>query len=235
MEGVLTTADIFHFYREFEEDIPKTTVNWRVYELVKRGILERVGRGRFEWGSETSFIPVIEPKIQQLNSKILSQFPFISYCLWDTEMIKPFRQHVPGSKFTLLDVEKDVLESIFVFMKEFYSNIYLTPDKEMIDQYIITNKDSVIIRQLISESPIRNIQHVHTVTIEKMIVDIYSDVEFEYLKGSELLTIIKNIFDRYTVNKSKLLRYANRKGQQKRIIKFLEDNNLIEPRFIHNK
>lgn len=148
-------------------------------------------------------------------------------------MIKPFHQHLPGSKFTLVDVEKEVMESVFVFLKEEYRNTYLKPDKEMMDKYIMQNTDSIIVRQLISESPIQINNTVPTLTIEKMIVDIFSDHEFEYLKGSELLMIFRNVFDRFTVNKSKLLRYANRKGKQEKIVKFLEDNNFMTPRFIN--
>lgn len=212
--------------------MPKATVNWRIYELVKKGILERVGKGKFMWGSETKFQPTVSIQLKQLNHKIKAKFPFISYCLWDNGMIKPFHQHLPGSRFTLIDVEKEVLESVFVFFKEEYKNTYLKPAKEMMDTYVMSDNDSIIIRQLISEAPVQGVDGIPTVTIEKMLVDIYTDREFEYLKGSELLLIFKNIFDRFTVNKSKLLRYAGRKGKQEKILRFLEDNNFIEPRFI---
>jgi hypothetical protein len=207
-------------------------VNWRVYELAKKGILERVGKGKFLWGSETKFHPSISVPLKQLNYKIKKQFPFISYCLWDNGMLKPFHLHLPGSRFILADVEKDVMESLFVFFKKEYKNTYLKPDKEMMDKYIMQDNDSIIVRQLISESPTQVTDEVTTVTIEKMIVDIFSDHEFEYLKGSELLLIVRNAFDQFTINKSKLLRYASRKGQQEKLSRFLEDNHFTDSRFI---
>lgn len=228
----LTTKDLLAFFKELNENVPKSTVNWRVYELVRNGILERVGKGRFILGSESKFHPSISIQIKQLNYKIKKQFPFISYCLWDNGMIKPFHQHLPSFRFILVDAEKEVMESLFVFFKEEYKNTYLKPDKEMMDKYIIQDKDSIVVRQLISESPTQVIDEVATVTIEKMLVDIFADHEFEYLKGSELLVIFKNAFDHFTINKSKLLRYASRKGQQEKLLKLLEENNLIKSRSI---
>jgi hypothetical protein len=129
-----------------------------------------------------------------------------------------------------VDIEKDAVESVFLFLKEKYKNVFLKPDKEMMDMYVVSNKNSIIVRQLISESPIQKEKGIPTVTIEKLVVDIFYDNEFEYLKGSELLSVIKNIFDNFTVSKSKLLRYASRKGKQDIILSFLEKNNIILPK-----
>ncbi|MBS1779255.1 MAG: hypothetical protein JST70_08010 [Bacteroidetes bacterium] len=210
--------------------MPKATVNWRIYELVKKGIIVRVGKGRFAWGTETQFHPPITRNLKNINALIKKQFPFINYCLWDTSIIKPFHQHLSKSDFILVDIEKYAVESVFLFLKEKYKNVFLKPDKEMMDMYVVSNKNSIIVRQLISESPTQKEKEVPTVTIEKLVVDIFSDSEFEYLKGSELLLVIKNIFDSFTVNKSRLLRYASRKGKQDIILSFLEKNNILQPK-----
>ena len=158
--------------------MPKATVNWRIYELVKKGIIERVGKGRFAWGAETQFHPPITRNQKSINALIKKQFPFISYCLWDTSVIKPFHQHLSKSDFTLVDIEKDAVESVFLFLKEKYKNVFLKPDKEMMDIYVVSNKNSIIVRQLISESPVQKEKGIPTVTIEKLIVDIFYDNEF---------------------------------------------------------
>ncbi|MHA4811483.1 DUF6577 family protein [Flavitalea flava] len=49
---------------------------------------------------------------------------------------------------------------------------------------------------------------------EKMLVDLFTDNEFEYLEGNELISVFKNAWDHFPVNQSKLLRYAGRKGQR---------------------
>ena len=58
------TKDIVAFYERDESEITQTTVNWRVYSLVKMGLLNRIGRGKFIIGKTKSFIPEISPKMK---------------------------------------------------------------------------------------------------------------------------------------------------------------------------
>ena len=231
LKGELSSADLFQLYRDMDKNVPKATVNWRIYELVKKGILERIGKGKFELGAQTKFHPSIANNLKNINTVIKNKFPYINYCLWDTNIIKPFHQHYPNSGFILVDVEKDVTESVFLFLKEKYKNVFLKPDKEILDRYVVSNKNSLVVRQLISEAPVQNEKGVPTVTIEKMLVDMFCDDEFEYMKGSEMLSVFKNIFEQFTISKSKLLRYASRKGKKDRIADFLEKNNLIKTNY----
>jgi len=81
----------------------------------------------------------------------------------------------------------------------------------------------IIVRHLVTEAPVQKIKTIPTVTIEKMLVDLYSDIDFEYLQGNELSFIFKNAFSKYTINENKLLRYANRKGKKEKIIDFIKN------------
>ncbi len=56
----------------------------------------------------------------------------------------------------------------------------------------------------------------HAASLEKIMVDIFCDQEFSFLQGAELFTIYKNAFDKYTINRTKLLRYVSRKGKEER-------------------
>ena len=67
-----------------------------------------------------------------------------------------------------------------------------------------------------------------TATLEKILVDIFSDEEFQYLQSNELVVIFKSAFERYTINESKLIRYADRKRKKKQLLAFLRSNNINE-------
>ena len=125
--------------------------------------------------------------------------------------------------FTIIDTEKDVAKSVFFLLKENYKHVFYKADKEMYYNYFPEIQNVIIIRDLITEAPIKTIKTIPTVTIEKMLVDLYSDIEFEYLQGNELSFIFKNAFDKYTVNESKLLRYANRKGKKAKILNIIKN------------
>ena len=59
-----------------------------------------------------------------------------------------------------------------------------------------------------------------------MLVDLYCDVElFQFYQGKEKNTIFKEAFSKYTINKSKLLRYASRRGKKEEIEK--QTNQII--------
>ena len=59
-----------------------------------------------------------------------------------------------------------------------------------------------------------------------MLVDLYCDVDlFQFYQGKEKGTIFKEAFSKYTINKSKLLRYASRRGKKEEIEK--QTNQII--------
>jgi len=101
---VFTTSEIFQFYKKFESEILKPTVNWRVYNLVNRNILERIGKGKFRLGSGNKFIPDLNTKHFKVSAAIKNKFPFTNYCIWDSSFIKEFSQHIPKTNFMLVDI-----------------------------------------------------------------------------------------------------------------------------------
>jgi hypothetical protein len=110
--GLITTSEVVDFYKNFEPDIPRATVNWRVYELVKRGIFERVGKGKFKIGKSKIYQPEITTMLFKINKSIQTNFPFITYCLWQQQSINEFSQHISKTGVVLVEVERDSAESI---------------------------------------------------------------------------------------------------------------------------
>ena len=49
-QEVITNTDILYLYREKEPEIPEATVNWRIYHLVQKGVIQRIGRGKYREG-----------------------------------------------------------------------------------------------------------------------------------------------------------------------------------------
>jgi hypothetical protein len=225
---VFTTSDIVHFYKKIDPAILKSTVNWRVYELVNRSILERIGKGKFRLGAGTTFIPDLNTKHFKVSTSIKTKFPFTSYCIWDSAFIKEFSQHISKSNFMLVDAERGSEESIYQLLKEQFKEVFLTPGKEMLSNYFSDLKKPVIVRTLVSEAPYKEVRNVPVATLEKILVDIFSDIEFEYLRSNEMVLIYKSAFERYTISESKLIRYADRKRKKKQLVEFLNYNKIKE-------
>ena len=216
---VFATSDIFQFYQKFEPGMLKSTVNWRVYELVNRDVMERIGKGKFRLGSGTLFTPDLNTKHFKVSAAIKDKFPFISFCIWDSSFIKEFSQHISKTSFTLVDVERSSEESVYYLLKEQFAQVFLMPGKDMLNNYISDLKKTILVRTLVSEAPYREVRNTP-------VVDIFTDEEFAYLRGNEMTIIFKTAFERYTVSESKLIRYADRKRKKEQILDFLKENKI---------
>lgn len=199
-----------------------------MYELANRNILERIGKGKFRLGSGNIFTPELNTKHFKVSAAIKSKFPFTEYCIWDASFIKEFSQHISKSNFMLVDVERDSEESVYQLLREQFKEVFLMPGKEMLGNFFSDLKRPIIVRTLVSEAPYKIFRNVPVASLEKIIVDIFSDEEFVYLQSNELVLMIKAAFERYTISESKLVRYADRKRKKKMILDFLMANKIKE-------
>lgn len=186
------------------------------------GVLNRVGRGKFTLGKRRNFLPEITNKLKTINTKLKREFPFLKVCLWHTSIINEFMNHQPGRFYIIIEVEKEATQSVFFFLKENKYPVFIEPNKDLIEKYFQDIKETLIVKSLITEAPLQNISGVNTVTIEKMLVDIYCDeVIFSAQQGSELRTIYNESLTKYSINENKMFRYADRRGKKESFREYL--------------
>lgn len=191
--------------------------------MVQTGILTRVGRGKFLLGNKTRYIPEINTKLKTLNNKIKRQFPFLDYCLWSSALLNEFMLHQPGKFYLIVEVEKEAMESVFFFMKENKYSVFIDPTKELLNRYIPDEKETWIVKSLVTEAPVQNISGIQTTTIEKLLVDLFCDaVILDAQQGSEKERIFKEAFKKYAVNENRMLRYADRRRKKKAISDYID-------------
>lgn len=214
------------FYRTIEPDVKKTTVNWRIYNLVQEGVLNRIGRGKFALGKGVAYIPELSSKLFSVYKKIKSDFPFLTVCLWSTSVLNEFMLHQPGKYYQLMEVDKDAMESAFYYMKDRNYSVYMEPSQKLISRYMIDEKEPWIVKTLVSEAPIQHVNGIPTVTIEKLLVDIFCDpLIFNAQQGSEMNQIFYEAFEKYTISESKMLRYASRRRKKKELDNYLNETS----------
>lgn len=217
-----TAGDILEFFRKAEPDIKRTTVSWRIHSLVHNGVLSRTGRGRFVLGEARQFKPQLSPQVKKIYGSLRKQFPFTRISVWNTSLLNEFMLHQPGRFYTIIEVEKESMDAVFFFLKEKHSAVFLDPTADILSKYVIGEKDAIIIKSLVSEAPLQNIDGVPAITIEKLLLDIFSDdVIFTAQQGSEMEHIFEEAFSRYIINLNRFLRYADRRRKRKSIENFL--------------
>lgn len=182
----------------------------------------RIGRGKFALGTGRTYYPELTNKQVSVFKKLKAEFPFISICIWSTSVINEFMLHQPGRYYQLIEVEKEGMESLFYFLRDKKRSVYMDPSPELMRRYIMGEKESWIVKPLVSESPTHEIEGVTTVTLEKMLVDIFCDpMLFSAQQGSEMDHIFKEAFEKYAINESKMLRYASRRRKKSELDVYL--------------
>jgi hypothetical protein len=209
------TSDIVQFYRTFDPQLKTTTINWRIYSLVQMGILKRTGRGKFTLGPGKIFIPEISNKLKNIHSKIKKEYPFLETCIWNTSVFNEFMVHQPGRFHILVEAEKDAVQSVFFFLKEAKYLVFIEPTKDLIEKYLPDEKETLIVKPLVTEAPLQKTGDLNTVTLEKMLVDIFCDeVVFAAQHDAEMRNIFSEATSKYVINDNRMLRYASRRKKK---------------------
>jgi len=220
---MLTNGDIIRFYKSLEQEISQSAIHFRIHQLVKKGVLHRTGRGRYSLQRLSNYIPETTKEIAILHKTIQKEFPFIDLCIWRTSIINEFMIHQPGLFLTLVETERDTIDSLFYFLKEKKYPVLAEPTEEIMDKYLPWDKEPVILTPLVTEAPTLQVDNIITVSLEKMLVDIFCDnVIFSAQQGNEMDTIFIKALSTYAVNQSKMVRYADRKGRKEELRKYLK-------------
>lgn len=216
-DKIMSNIEIAALFREFEPNLNQTTINWRIYSLVQSGIIDRVGKGKFAISTRDKFIPIASSRIHDLNLTLKKEFPYLNTCLWETSILNEFMVHQPGLFYTIVEVEKDATESVFYFLKDQKHTVFINPSSQMLERYVQFNQHTLIVKNLITEAPTQLIDDVNTVTLEKVLVDIFCDtILFSAQQGIEMRTIFQEAFRKYSLNLDKMFRYSARRGNKKK-------------------
>lgn len=219
---LFTSKDIFNYYKKSEPDIKPSTVNWRIYNLVKNSRINRLGYGKFKIGKVNVYIPDVNSRMVSFYKLLKRKFPLTNICIWDTIILNEFMIHQAGNSYLIIESDKEVTESIFYYLREKDYKPFLKPNEEIMNRYASDEKNSIIIKSLVSESPTQFVNKIKTITIEKILVDVFCDkIIFSSQQGSELSNIFKMAFEKYYINKNKMLRYAARRRKKDKLMNYL--------------
>ena len=218
---IISMQDIESYYRISEPLIPCTTINWRIYKLVQSGVLQRIGKGLYQLGKATIFAQPISNKMKKIGLFFKEKFPFAQYCQWDLSLINAFTYHLINYNVSFVDVEKDAVDSAYYALKKQFGKVMAIQN---LYDGLSEFSNCIIVRPLITESPVQKTKVIHTATLEKILVDLATDKEFMPFQGSEIYAIFKSAMEQYTINQNTLLRYAARKNKKEEIKKIITIN-----------
>lgn len=204
--------------------IERNTLSWHLSNLCKLGKLRRIGRGLYSTQIKTAYHVKASKKVRSLYHSLHKDFPFADFCLYDGSLLTPLLHDLSPNSTIYVETNRDVMESVFNRLSEKYQGrLFLAPTKEMTSKYIDLSQENIIIKPLITESPLTEDNGVPMPTLEKILVDTRVDADFFYLHGYENLEMLRTAITHYDVNRTRLLRYADRRNEKENTIKDLKE------------
>jgi hypothetical protein len=225
-----TRNELFDFFKNYEPDLKEGTLGWRIYDLKSKNIIKSQMRGQYTISHKLKYKPEISADLIKLTKKLSKRFENVQYCIWETNWLNEFSQHQANKRILIIEVEREFLDSFFYELKENYKGeIFITPDEKAINFYVTESQQPIVIKKLVSRSPIckrtENQSTFYTPQLEKILVDIFTeDKLFYYSQGSELVHIFENALKNYDINYTKLFSYAKRRERANDIKVFLNNN-----------
>src|SRR5690606_15407962 len=207
-----------------KKDFPNwadNTINMYLSILKKQGIINTPSRGIYEMGSYPPFEPNISIGLKRMFNKVKREFPYISFCIWDTLWLNEFMRHQPFKHYMVLEVEKDASESVFSFLSENHKNAFFNPDNEIFNRYIHNQGKVLIVKNIVSEAPLLEKEKIIVPAMEKLLVDMLIDTELFSAQQNEKEFMMRTVTEKYTLNELKMCRYAARRNREREITELL--------------
>ncbi len=221
-----TFNDAFTFFQSREPNVTRNAVILRVNNLIKKGLLMRRSKGVFSFDKKNELIMQVDVDLINTYEKLKSHFPYTRFCLWNTRVFNEFMLHQTGRFYNIIETEKDATEFVFNFFKENNLEVFLNPDEKTIRLYTAFAENCLIVKNLITEAPIRKTDSLPMPRLEKILVDAFCEpVLFATQQGSELENIFREAFNKYLVNTKSLYRYANRRNIKIELVEYLQSIN----------
>ena len=224
--GLFTRRDLMKTLCSGTKGVSDKSLVVILNRMVSNQQIARVSHGTYHVLDEQKrkFIYSPDETERNISHHIKGHYQFIDYCIWRSSALTPLMQHVPASRIMFVDVERVAMESVFLSLQGLGINlpILLNPTRQECARYI-TNDETIIVRPLVREAPVTEVDGCPVPMMEKMLVDAVSDKELVFMQGNELYTIYSNAFSSYSINENRLLRYASRRNRKDKVERILRN------------
>lgn len=225
-DGLFTRRELLESLCSGINSVSDKSLTVILNRMVANRQIARVSHGTYRilYEKKIEFIYRPNEVERNISHHIKGIYPFIDYCIWRSSALTPLMLHVPASRIMFVDVERVAIESVFQSLQGLGINlpILLNPTRQECVRYI-TNDETIIVRPLVREAPVTEIDGCPVPMMEKMLVDAVSDKELVFMQGNELHTIYANAFSGYSINENRLLRYASRRNRKDKVERMLKN------------
>lgn len=192
----------------------KATLEWHLSHLTRDGKLGRIGKGRYTSVLKARFIPGDADTDKGLSDFLKEAYPDAIFCIYKGTIFSTLQHHLAYNTLTYVETQRELTEAVFHRFQEEGRRVFHRPDKKTFYDYVDIAQPGLIIKPLVSGSPVQESNGVTVPMLEKLLVDIRCDADFDYMAGGESFRMLDNALSLFTINRTKLLRYAGRRHRR---------------------
>ncbi len=212
-------------YVRSREAISDSGILWHIKKLIRQNKLARLSRGLYGILVKREFTPIITADLKKLYGEIVSEFPLIDIAAYSGQDITALQHHLSANNAIYVEVTKEATEAVFHYLVDKKIKTYHKPGIDFMSDYVDLSEPCVIVKPLVTESPVKKIDGICVPTLEKLLVDINADSDFYYIQGIEASYIMDNAQSLYQLNIPKMLRYASRRGIREKMQSYLTNDD----------
>ena len=232
--GTMTRIDIKNFLVRENPALSEQDFRRTLGSLIKRNSIVHAGRNLYliqnSFPKKSKYSPSISQSARDVGTLLHKSLPYLNYALWDTRILYEFMNHQPSQNQIIVKVPKDALESVFnTLSKDFSGRVFLEPDRQLMERYVIAQEEAVIVSRLVSQTSEKQIEGIYSAPLENILVDLLVEKEIFYIfQGEELALIFQNAFAKYWINEKAMLRYAGRRKALPQLKEFIAQHPEID-------
>lgn len=227
LKKLLSRNELLLWLKEVYPDVSEETLTWRIHDLKSKGILESPGRSLYQLATRSDFTPVFSNLSKRIAAMLAKELPLVQVCIWETRWLNNWMEFQPAYNWTIVEAEKDALDAIFNQLTGLSKKVYLQPDRSIMELYVLSLNEAIIVKPLVSEAPLAQAGKITTATLEKILVDIVADSEVFVAQQGELISIFEAVFSQFLIHQNRLLRYARRRKQEGKVFSFIPEDHRL--------
>ena len=210
-------------------DFKNTQIRNLLGYMLKNDHVIRVGRNKYSVQNEETRKKTYKNYYSQTACEIIniivSRMPEEDFRIWELCWLNEFSPICIDSNRLFIEIRKEKREELITHLiKDTDAIVPMEPSE--VDLYI--GESEVTINNVISEAP-KGSGNRYEVPLEKIIVDLFANKKLRNtIQSNELRIIIEQMFMKYTIDQSTMIRYARRRHKDVIIKQFIIENTDIE-------
>lgn len=220
-----TTAGLTDDIRKQYPNIGRSTI----YSILKKkrdvGEIAHVGKGLYMSSGKQDYRYELSDTAKESVLLIREEYPLIDFQVWELYQMNEFVNHQLSRNTVIIETETMLDETVFNLLFEHYPHVLHSPTLR--EYYKYAGDETIVVGRLISEAP-QPFGEYRQASLEKILVDLFGHgITGSFLPRSEYVAICEDSFRKYNINRSRMFRYARRRGIEKEIRTFLQSETDI--------